>query len=244
MIRSLFFALFFWIVITLSLFFVIPLGVIRLLKLKEIENRYIIGVCSIWSKIMFWAAGQKFEITGKEKIPDHSRICFVANHQSYGDIPLVMGYMGKRVGFIAKKELSKVPILNIWIKSINCIFIDRGQGRQALRAIERGMEQITQGYPKVLFPEGTRAKNGKMKKFKAGGLQMAVRYDITLVPITIDGLFHCFEETKRVVPGTTKVTIHDPIETAGMNREERKALTGKLEEIISSALPEEYRLQS
>jgi len=71
---------------------------------------------------------------------------------------------------------------------------------------------------------------------------MAVKYDITIVPVTINGLFRCFEETGRVTAANSKITIHDPIDTKGMNREERKSLTGKVEQIISSALPEEYRL--
>ncbi|MBI9101716.1 MAG: 1-acyl-sn-glycerol-3-phosphate acyltransferase [Spirochaetales bacterium] len=242
MIRTIIFALVFWVTLILLSVFFIPLGFLNLFKLKKSEEKFLIWMTAAWSKFMFFVAGQKFEFEGMEKIPEHNRICFVANHQSYGDIPMVMGFMGKRVGFIAKKELNRVPILNFWIRAIHCIFIDRGQGRQALRAIETGMEQITMGYPKVLFPEGTRAKNGKMKKFKAGGLQMAVRYDITIVPITINGLFRCFEETGRVTANTTKITIHNPIETVGMDREERKALTGKIEQIISSALPEEFRL--
>ncbi len=242
MLRTIFFAIIFWIVLILSILLLIPLLLIKFFRLNKVEEKFTINFCALWSRIMFAAAGLKIVMFGKEKIPKHNRVCFVSNHQSYGDIPMIMGCMGKRVGFIAKKELDRVPILNVWIRSIHCILIDRTQGRQALRAIEIGMEQISEGFPKVIFPEGTRAKNGKMQKFKAGGLQMAVRQDITLIPVTIDGMFRTYEETKRVTATTAKVIIHDPIDTKGMTRDERKELTAKVENIIQSALPEEYRI--
>jgi len=243
MLRTIFFAVSFWIFMTLVCLLLFPLWLLRVLNLKKAEERFMIRAAGAWARFSFFLAGRKIVIHGKEKIPEHNRLCFVGNHQSYGDIPLIIGLMGKRVGFIAKKELGKVPFLNSWMKAFHCILIDRGQGRQSLKLIEQGMEQISRGYPLVLFPEGTRAKNGRMKHFKSGGIQMAVRQDITLIPVTIDGMFRAFEETGRVVPGTTVVTIHDPIDTTGMSREERKELTPRLEAIVQSALPEEYRIQ-
>ena len=243
MFRTYLLAVFFWFFMLLVCLFLIPLGILNLLRLRKAEERLMIFAAGFWARTLFWAAGRKIEIRGKDKIPEHNRICFVGNHQSYADIPLIIGMMGKRVGFIAKKELGKVPLLNAWIKAFHCILIDRGQGRQSLKMIEKGMEQIYEGYPLVLFPEGTRAKNGVMKHFKSGGIQMAVRQDITIVPVTIDGMFRAYEEHLRVMPGKTIVTIHDPIDTAGMSREERKELTPRLEQIVQSALPEAYRIR-
>jgi len=242
MFRTILLAFFFWIIIILYCVLFIPLGLIKLFRAQKLEEKFIILATFSWAHILFFLAGRKIVVKGREKIPAHNRICFIGNHQSYADIPVIMGYLGKRVGFIAKKELSRVPILNVWIRAVHCVFIDRGQGRQALKMIEKGMEQITRGYPLVLFPEGTRAKDGRMKPFKAGGVQMAVRQEITIVPVTIDGMFHIYEEKKRVVPGTTVITIHDPIDTTGMTREELKELTPRLEAIVQSALPEQYRI--
>lgn len=231
---------FFWIFVLFLTIFLIPIGLFNLLRLRKAAEGIIVMVVSVWAKTVFFLAGIKIEIRGREKIPGHNRVCFVANHQSYGDIPLILGYLDKKVGFIAKGELKKVPLINLWMMALHCVFINRGQGRQSLKKIEEGMKQIPAGHPLVLFPEGTRAKNGVMKPFKSGGIQMAVKEDITVVPVTIDGMFHAYEEQKKVVPTTVVVTVHDSIDTAGMNREERKALTGRVQEIVMSALPQQY----
>ena len=108
---------------------------------------------------------------------------------------------------------------------------------QAMRGIEEGMARIEEGRSIVLFPEGTRAKDGRMKTFKAGGILIAMRHNITIVPVTIDGLYRVYELTGKVTPAEVTVTIHPPIEPSGLSREEQKALPARLEDQIRSALP-------
>jgi 1-acyl-sn-glycerol-3-phosphate acyltransferase len=236
MIRTVLFVIVFWLLMLFSTLLFPGLWLLKLLRLKNAHRNYIVAATTFWSRTLFAVAGVRVHLRGKENLPDHERICFISNHQSYGDIPVFIGFLGRRVGFIAKKELSRVPILATWIKALNCVFIDRGRAMQAMRGIEEGMARIEEGRSIVLFPEGTRAKDGKMKSFKAGGILMAMRQNITIVPVTIDGLYRVYELTGKVTPADVTVTIHSPIETSGLSREEQKALPAVLEAQVRSAL--------
>ncbi len=237
MIRTVLFVIVFWFLMIFSILLLPGLWILKLLRLKEAHRNYIVAATTFWSRTLFAVAGVKLRLRGRENLPDHERICFISNHQSYGDIPVFIGFLGRRVGFIAKKELARVPILATWIKALNCVFIDRGRAMQAMRGIEEGMARIEEGRSIVLFPEGTRAKDGRMKTFKAGGILMAMRHNITIVPVTIDGLYRVYELTGKVTPAEVTVTIHPPIEPSGLSREEQKALPARLEDQIRSALP-------
>lgn len=75
-----------------------------------------------------------------------------------------------------------------------------------------------------------------MKPFKSGGMLMAARRDITMIPVTIDGLYRAYELTKRVTPCRVTMTIHPPIETKGLSREEQKALPARIEARVRSSV--------
>lgn len=236
MVRTIFFAVAFWLITILSMVFLPGIWILSLLPFKKAEKNYLIAICSLWARLIYAVAGVKVVLRGRANIPSHDRICFISNHQSYADIPLFIGFLGRRIGFITKRELIKVPILSLWMKSLHCIFIDRGQGRQALRSIDQGMEQIERGESMVIFPEGTRGKDGKMKPFKAGGILMVARRKVSLVPVTIDGLYRAYELTKRITPCTVTMTFHPPIEGGDFSREEQKALPRRIEAQVRGGL--------
>ena len=236
MLRTIFVALVFWLITLLTSFCLPGMWLLNLLPFKTAEKKYLIAICIFWARLTYAIAGVKVVLRGRENLPSHDRICFVSNHQSYGDIPLLLGFLKRRIGFITKKELAKAPILSLWMRSLRCIFIDRGQGRKALRSIEKGLEQIERGEAMAIFPEGTRAKDGKMKPFKTGGILMAARRNITIVPVTIDGLYRVYELTKRITPCSVTLTLHPPIETGQLSREEQKALPQQIEDQIRSSL--------
>ncbi|MDR1893613.1 MAG: 1-acyl-sn-glycerol-3-phosphate acyltransferase [Spirochaetales bacterium] len=244
MVRSLLFGFFFWLYTMFISLAIIPIGLCLLFRRPQAADRIFSKLVGAWGRTVFIMAGIKVEVRGKEKLPPHDRICFVSNHQSYGDIPLILGYLGKKTGFIAKRELSRVPILSFWMKQLQCIFINRGHGNQSIRLIAEGMKKISQGRPLVIFPEGHRSKDGVMRHFKSGGIHLAANEDITIVPLTIDGMFHAYEEKKRITPGTAIITVHDPIETTGLSPENRRALTKQIQNIICEALPEQYRIKA
>lgn len=116
MFRTIFFAVVFWLIMLLTILFLPGLWILKILPFRKAEEKYLIAACTTWSRLLYATAGIKVTVRGKENLPSHNQICFISNHQSYGDIPLFIGFLGRRIGFIAKKELAKTPILSIWMK--------------------------------------------------------------------------------------------------------------------------------
>ena len=227
-----FFALF----MIFSLLFFIPYGVLKLLKLNRLLYRFTHWVTMFWGKYVFLITRCRMSVNGLENVPSHGRIIYIGNHQGYADIPFLMANLPTTVGFIAKKELGKIPILTHWMKAINCVFIDRGHLRQAMRDIGDGIDKAASGYPMVIFPEGTRSRSSEIGPFKSGSILLAAKAGITIVPVTINGTYKIFEENNKIVPAELQLTIHPSIETKGMNEAEQKCLTERLWKIIAADL--------
>ncbi len=214
----------------------IPYGVMVLLGLRSTMKRFVFVCVSAWARNIIWAAGGKVIVHGEENIPAEDRVCYIANHQGFGDILLVLGYAGKTVGFIAKKELSRIPLVNVWMAMIHCLYIDRKNIKQALKVMEKGVENIKAGNPMLIFPEGTRSKGGPMAAFKSGSFRLALRSRAIIVPLTIDNTYKLLEEKKRVHPATIYLTIHEPIDTALLSEDERNKLPDTVWNIIHAGL--------
>lgn len=122
-----------------------PLIIFSFCKLQRLRRRYIKGIVQSWAESLIRLAGGRITVKGVEKIPLKSRLCFIANHQGAFDIPIILANLPEPVGFIAKKELVKIPILNLWMNAIGCIFIDRSDKRGAVEVIRRGVKKIRNG---------------------------------------------------------------------------------------------------
>jgi len=191
---------------------------------------------SNWAKMVLKTTGSTITIEGLEKIPNEKGLCFVANHQSAVDILIVLSALPVTVGYIAKKELLYYPFLNLWIIALRSVYIERGNVKKALRSIEKGVEFIKKGNSMIIFPEGTRSKSDAMGTFKNGSLKLATRAEATIIPLTISGSWHAWEENLRIGPADIKFTIHEAVSTKGISAEDRKALGGRLNKKISDGL--------
>lgn len=161
----------------------------------------------------------------------------MSNHQSNFDIPLLMVYVDKFKGFVAKTELKKVPILRDWMEEINCVFMDRNDLRQSVKTIIEGIKLIKAGNSLVIFPEGTRSKGGPMGEFKAGSFKLATKPKVPIVPITINGSAKLMEQNgNKIKAATVEIYIHPMIETADLTKEEMDKLPDKVKVVIGSKL--------
>jgi 1-acyl-sn-glycerol-3-phosphate acyltransferase len=239
MISTVLFFTAFWILMFFSLFLLIPLLFLYIPGLSGARKAYVLGVTRFWARYVLFSAGAKIEIRGFENLPEDKNICVVSNHQSYFDIPVIMASLPMIIGFVAKKELRSVPFINIWMKQIGCIFLDRKDPRQALEMFELGSRQIRRGQAKLIFPEGTRSRGGAMGPIRHGALKLAFRGEAIIVPVTLNGTYRFFEEKGKISSGTAVMTIHPPMPTEGLSREQQKELTDKIAARIASALPEE-----
>ncbi|MFZ3577975.1 lysophospholipid acyltransferase family protein [Virgibacillus sp. DJP39] len=155
--------------------------------------------------------GTKVHVSGQEKLPDEA-VLFVANHQGLFDILALIGYVGKPLGFIAKKEVEKIPIVSSWMSLMHGVFIDRNDRRQSVKAINEGIENLKNGHSLVVFPEGTRSRGSNLNTFKSGSLRLATKANVPIVPIAINGTYQMLEEGNGRVKGSTiTMKILDPI---------------------------------
>jgi 1-acyl-sn-glycerol-3-phosphate acyltransferase len=148
-----------------------------------------------------------------------------------------MAYINKFKGFIAKKEIQKLPIISSWMRNLKCVFMDRKNIRQAVEAINEGVEILKQGYSTVIFPEGTRSRSDNMGEFKAGSFKLATKSGAPIIPVTIKGSYKLFEANGRMVkPADVEVIVSPPVQTANLSREEVNILPERVKEIIESNL--------
>jgi 1-acyl-sn-glycerol-3-phosphate acyltransferase len=190
-----------------------------------------------WAQAMVRAGGGTVEISGNELIPPEGPLVFIANHQGNYDIPIMIGYVGRAKALISKIEVLKLPFIRTWMKLMQCRFLDRKNLRQSAGVIAEAVEVVRQGYPMVIFPEGTRSKSDRMGPFKHGSFRLAFQSGAPIVPVTIDGSWRLMEQQGRMKPGTVRVTVHPPIPTAGLSKEEQAALPDTVRTIIATALP-------
>lgn len=200
-------------------------------EVEEYKNK----VVKDWASHILNYIGAKVNIVGKENIPQGACL-YVANHQGFFDIPIVVETVGNSVGFIAKKELLKLKVLTYWMTQMHCIFMDRSNVRESIKAINEGVENLKKGHSMVIFPEGTRSKGPSIGEFKKGSLKLALKSGVPIIPIAIDGSYKLREgnEKSRIKPGEVKVTICKPIYTENLSREDQTNLAGIVKAVITS----------
>lgn len=203
---------------------------------KEEYETKVNKIVSKWTKKQIKNSGAKIYIKGLENIPD-DRALFISNHQSSFDIAILITYINKNKGFVAKEEMFKIPFMRAWMKELRCVSIDRNNMKKSLQAILEGIKILNDGYSMVIFPEGTRSLDGKVKEFKAGSFKLATKTGAPIVPITIDGSYRMLKSGSfKINPAKVYVTIHPAISVDNLNKEEQKNLPSRVQSIIESKL--------
>ncbi|MDR3171284.1 MAG: 1-acyl-sn-glycerol-3-phosphate acyltransferase [Treponema sp.] len=203
-----------------------PIGLLifflSLLGLKKPMSIVIYRLAQVWSWLLIACIGCHLTVLGREHIPQKGGLCFVSNHGSIVDILFLLALVGRPVGFIAKKELVLIPVLNLWIFLLGGLFIDRKDRRQALGTINTGINRLKAGNGMIIFPEGTRSKGQGLLPFHPGSLKLATKSGVPIVPVAIIGSYDVFEKTHRAQAVPVKVVFSKPIITADLPMEERK----------------------
>ncbi len=203
----------------------------------ERERRMILLAESRWGKRLCESLGINIEVTGRENLPKEGPVVYVSNHQSYADIPVHCAVLDTiQFGFVAKKELRNLPVYGPFIEDIRSVLIDRTNPKTSMKAILQGISYINDGFSLLIFPEGTRSKGDEMGEFHAGSLKLATKPEVPVVPVTMDGSYRAFEDNGMFKGCNVKYTIHEPIVTKGMSREEKANLAERVEGIVRSAL--------
>lgn len=204
-------------------------------RLSE-RDAYVAKVTKQWAQMLTRSAGAKIEVHGNEQVPTDGPLVFIANHQGNFDIPIMIGHVARHKALISKVEVKLMPWIRTWMRLMQCVFMDRRDLRQSAKAILDAIEIVKKGQPMVIFPEGTRSKSDALGDFKHGSFRLALKSGAPIVPVTIDGSWRIHEQQGYIKPATVHVTVHPPIPTAGLSKEDADALPGKVKAIIASSL--------
>lgn len=192
-------------------------------------------------------AGTRVIVRGKENIPADTAVLYVGNHRSYFDIVLTSNCFPGITGYVAKAEMMKYPLLNIWMKNIHCLFLNRTNIKEGMKTILAGIEDVKNGISLCIFPEGTRNKTADtFLPFHEGSFKIAEKGGVPVVPMTIVNSADVFEDHLPKVKKTTVVIdFGQPIVISELDKEIKKNLGAHVCKIISERyfeLKEEFRL--
>lgn len=237
--RTLIYYVSFWGYLFFSVFFIIWMLILRLLGKAQQASLFASRIAVNWARTMVWLSGGDIHFEGLENIPSEGGFVVCSNHQGAFDIPLLIGFLPRPIGFVAKKELGKVPFLGHWMKEIGCLFLDRKNPRQGLTVMREGVALLKGGAGLVVFAEGTRSGSSTLGPFRQGSLRMAVSAGVPVVPVTIIDSYKLREaQGCRIRPAPVRVVISPPIQTEGMQRDDKKTLLEKVRKTLSANLAE------
>ena len=137
-------------------------------------------------RFILWITGAKVTVIGEENVPKDTPVLYIGNHRSYFDILLTYSRCPIRTGYIAKKEMEKIPLLSTWMKNLYCLFLDRDNMREGLKTILQAIDYVKNGISICIFPEGTRNDNPKeLLPFKEGSFKLALKTGCPIIPIAM-----------------------------------------------------------
>ena len=152
--------------------------------------------------------GVKLTVKGQENVPKDIPVLYVANHNSYFDIMITYALCPDLTGYIAKDSLEKVPLLNIWMKRLYCLFLNRQDIKEGMKTILKGIDQIKHGISMCIFPEGTRNDNPKeLLPFKEGSFKLALKTGCPIIPVAMTNTPKIYEAQAPLLK-KTHVVLH------------------------------------
>ena len=200
----------------------------------KVNRKFVYIVVTIWAKVTLLSTGSRVEISGLENIPAERNLCLVGNHQSFFDIPAIMGWSGFPLGFIAKQELKKVPAIYHWMRELPCVFINRQNAREAMKSFQESAAVMKAGNPIVIFPEGTRAKSDIIAEFKPGSLKLPQMAGAVILPFAIKNTWRIFEIDNKIHPIRVKLAFMPPIYPTDPVYKEKTGLPQYLQDLITA----------
>ena len=178
--------------------------------------------------------GAKITVIGEENVPKDTPVLYIGNHRSYFDILLTYSRCPIRTGYIAKKEMEKIPLLSTWMRYLHCLFLDRKDIKQGLKTILTAVDKVKSGISICIFPEGTRSRMGnQLLPFKGGTFKSAVRAKCPIVPCALIDSYKPFDE-KSIAPVTVKLIYLKPI----CYEEYKQLKTPEIADLVKSRIEE------
>ena len=189
-------------------------------------------------KLMLKITGVDLVVIGEELIPDEP-VLFIGNHRSFFDILITYSRCKNLTGYVAKKEMEKVPLLSTWMKRLYCLFLDRSNPKEGLKTILKAIEYVKNGISICIFPEGTRNSGEELSllPFKDGSLKIAEKTGCAIVPMSLNNTAEIFENHFPKICKTRVILEYGaPIYPKELDAETRKHLGAYCQELIQNTI--------
>ncbi len=189
---------------------------------------------TFWAKTNLTLAGLRIEIRGLERLDPAETYIFMLNHSSFLDILLAFAYIPYNFRIITKEEIFWVPLMGWALKKSGQIPMNRTNPRKGLESLRQASELLKKGISIVVFPEGTRSRDGEIREFKATLFILPIRTKVSVVPVLVEGTFEALRRGSILVnPVPLRLTFHNPIAAVSFNGDrERWIFAKKVQEVL------------
>ncbi len=182
----------------------------------------------------FWT----FRIQGTEQIDRGKPYVFVANHSSFTDVFLVVR-LPWEMKWLSKKAIFSIPLLGWQLRAAGDVPLVRGDKESSREAMEKMRKILEGGVSVILFPEGTRSRDGSLGEFRDGAFRLAIEAGVPVVPLAISGAAASLPKRSLVFhPSTATLRVLPPVPTAGLTAEDARALGARVREQIAATIRE------
>ncbi|MCH9646911.1 MAG: 1-acyl-sn-glycerol-3-phosphate acyltransferase [Deltaproteobacteria bacterium] len=200
-----------------------------------------------WGRCWMFSSGVRVKASFEEALDPSRSYVFLSNHASWFDIPALLSVLPGKVRIAAKRGLFQVPIFGWALKAAGFISVDRGDKSQGRKVLAIAVEQLKSGGSVVFFPEGTRSPDGRLLPFQRGGLLLALKSGMPLVPVGISGSLSVMpRSTLRIRPGVIEVCCGASVDPNEFGLRRSKQLSGEIRHSIArlAKVPEEAAIDS
>jgi len=191
------------------------------------------GVIRFWAGTLLKISGIKTNVSGLEKIDPSQAYIFMSNHQSTFDIMACLAFIPGTARFLAKQELFRIPVFAHGMRAVGMIPIDRGNSKKARESLDQAVTEVKKGVSVIIFPEGTRTKDGNIQTFKKGGFVLAMKGNIPIAPMVLSGAREIMQKKDlHFNKGSIQMEFLEPVLSTEYNYEQRNQLIQKVRDSI------------
>jgi 1-acyl-sn-glycerol-3-phosphate acyltransferase len=188
-----------------------------------------------WSRLILATTGVRVDVVGLERLVPGRTYVFVANHQSIYDIPILFWSLPFQLRIISKESLGRFPFLGWHLRRTGHLLVDRSR-RSHTRVVDWASSLTAKGLSLIVFPEGTRSRDGRVAEFKGGSFFLALEAGLPVAPISVVGSRHVMLKGRLATyPGRVQLVIHDPIDTTGMSRKDAREIAERVRRVVAPA---------
>lgn len=185
-----------------------------------------------WSRLILATTGVSVRVEGLDRLDPARSYVFVANHQSIYDIPILFWSLPYQLRIIAKASLGHFPFLGWHLRRTGHMLVDRSRPERT-KIFSWAGRLTADGLSLIVFPEGTRSRDGRVARFKGGSFYLALEAGLPVVPLSVVGSRHVMLKGRLATyPGTVRLVVHEPIDTSGLAGSDPRAFAERVRGVI------------